>query len=90
MSTPRRAAQILDHYFRQMFELNGLTWTRENQADIIELVKGFAASPARNVPPAPHAPAAPTVPPARPATGSETVNIKHGVDAPPTWLQEGQ
>ena len=93
MSSPARAAIILNHYLKQLFELHGLTWTKENQQDIIEMVRGLVA-PARPTTP-PVAPAARPVPPAAPETRRrhyDTVNIQRdtraAVDSPATWLEE--
>jgi hypothetical protein len=83
MSTPRRAAEILNHYLSLLFEAQGLTWSGDNQRDVIELVKGLAApTAARDVPPAP--PAAPRRAPAP----YETLSTKPRADEPPTWLEE--
>jgi hypothetical protein len=86
MSTPRRAGEILNHYFRLMFEAQGLTWSKENQADIIDLVKGLASPSARpTVPPAP--PAAPRSP-----RSYDTVNFplpqRRSAGDEATWLNE--
>jgi hypothetical protein len=84
MSTPRRAGEILNHYFRQLFEAQGMSWGRENQADIIDLVRGLVAPAAR-----------PVVPPAPPSSATraaprtyDTVNIKASAGDTPTWLEE--
>jgi hypothetical protein len=90
MSTPRRAGEILNHYLKLLFESQGLTWSRENQADIIDLVRGLAAPQARpTVPPAPAA-ARPTP---RPAPRSyDTVEFplpqKRSAGDEATWLNE--
>jgi hypothetical protein len=94
MSTPRRAGEILNHYLKLLFESQGLTWSRENQADIIDLVRGLATPASRpTVPPAP--PAAP-----RPAARAAAPRSYDTVEFPlpqrrsagdeATWLNEAE
>jgi hypothetical protein len=88
MSTPRRSAEVLNHYLKLLFEGQGLAWSRENQQDVIDLVRGLSAPAARpSVPPAPPASAPRSSP-----RSYDTVNFplppKRSAGDEATWLNE--
>lgn len=79
-ATPRESFEILDHYFKLLFEAAGYTWSAANRRDMGRVVLGLAGArgSGQAVPPYPSPAAPPATPPAappRPATGYQTMTV---------------